>query len=341
MASLPKFDFATKNQGPPPRGRLSAVPCFDIEAAVARIAAGGIVILAEGCSADAAISLIAAADDIAEATVNMMARDAHGLICLAVTAEQADRIGLEPMVASPRNTRCVGFARSIEATTGVTTGISAADRARTMVVAADPDASPQDLVSPGHVFPIIAHARGLVGRLGATEAALALIGLAGCRSASLCRILRADGEAATLADLPGLAWASALPPVTVAMLLEAQCAVERLVEREGEPRSVGQASDLRMIAYRSVDGGHRHIALVRGSAAERRPATVQICRRAPDGQDIEAESALAAAISHAIGAPSDNTLLLIDAGDANDPTGHSIVVKAITRQILDDIADHG
>jgi 3,4-dihydroxy 2-butanone 4-phosphate synthase/GTP cyclohydrolase II len=203
---------------------------FDLEAATRAIAAGGLALLAEDAAEDARLMLVAAARGIAGAVVNRMATDGRGLICLAVSAEQAARLGLHPMVEHATNPRCANFACSIEARWCVTTGISAADRARTMSLAAARATTPADLVTPGHVFPVVAHAAGVLGRQALPEAAVDLVARAGAGpAAAYCQILRDDGEVATVADLPRLRWAQAVPATTLDALVADRRAGPRLV----------------------------------------------------------------------------------------------------------------
>lgn len=172
------------------------------------ISPNGFSLLAQGDGQAANLYLVCPAEEITPDDVNFFAIHGRGLICLAISAEQARRLRVLPMVANPTNPRCASFGRSIEAETGVSTGISAADRAHTMRVAANPTARPSELVSPGHVFPIIVQE----GDTSAAAAALKVFGRGQKGSAvALCQVLREGGNAATLADLAKLAWARAMP----------------------------------------------------------------------------------------------------------------------------------
>lgn len=337
MATLPLFDA---DYVPVPVRRrdqsmLMSIPGFDADGAVRAIAAGGVAILAEGVASDAPISLIAAAQNVDPGVVNFMARNARGLVCMPIAPDQARRIGLTVMTGAIANPRCPGFACSIEASSGVSTGISAEDRARTMAVAAAIDAHPDDIVSPGHVFPIIGHERGLIGRHAAAEAALELVRSAGCGSAAvLCRILRDDGEAASLADVPELGWARSLESVGIGTLLAAQCARTRLVHREETPHFVGIRTPLQLRVYRSQEDGRQHYALIHGERPNRERSVVRICSDADTGEGLPAAVALAAAIGEGVSEPGASIILV--SGQRHGLVG-DIINKAIGRQILEDM----
>ncbi|EAT08752.1 MULTISPECIES: 3,4-dihydroxy-2-butanone-4-phosphate synthase [Sphingomonadaceae] len=342
MATQPHFD--PDYVSPPLRRRvrpsLVSVPTFDADAAVTAIAAGGVAILAEGVSGDAPMSLIAAARDVDAHVVNFMARNGRGLICMPIAPEQARQIGLTAMAgAVDNNPRCPGFARSIEACSGVSTGISADDRARTMSVAAAVGAGPHDIVSPGHVFPIIGHENGLIGRCGATEAAIELVRLANRGFAAvLCRILRDDGEVATLADVPGLGWMQSLEAVDIGTLLAAQCARTRLVHRDDAPRFVGANASIQLRIYREQEGGREHYALLHGSRPDRERSVIRICRDNDAGQNIHTVAALAAAICESVSEPGASLILI--SGSEQGLAG-DIVNEAIGGQILEDMVLNG
>lgn len=342
MATQPDFDpdYVSPPWSQRVRPPLVSVPDFDADAAVTALAAGGVAILAEGVTDDAPISLVAAARDIHADVVNFMARNGRGLICMPIAPEQARRIGLTPMVgAVGNNPRCPGFARSIEAHSGVSTGISAEDRARTMSVAAAADAGRRDIVSPGHVFPIIGHENGLIGRCGVAEAAIELVRLAGRGFAAvLCRILREDGEVATLADMSGLGWMRSLAAVDVGTLLAAQCARTRLVRRDDAPRFVGADASIQLRVYREQAGGRQHYALLHGSHPDPERSVIRVCHDDDRGQNIHTVAALAAVIGEGVCEPGASLILVSgsDQGLAGD-----IVNEAIGGQILKDMVLNG
>ncbi|CAN5489205.1 bifunctional 3,4-dihydroxy-2-butanone-4-phosphate synthase/GTP cyclohydrolase II [soil metagenome] len=341
MATQPDFDT---DYVPAPLRRcvrppLVSVPNFNADAAVKAIAAGGVAILAEGVSGDAPISLIAAARNIDADVVNFMARNGRGLICMPIAPEQARRIGLTAMVGAIDNPRCPGFACSIESRSGVSTGISAEDRARTMAVAAAADAGPLDIVSPGHVFPIIGHDKGLIGRCAAAEAAIELVQLAGGGStAVLCRILRDDGEAATLADMSGLGWMRVLEAVDIGTLLAAQCARTPLVYRDDAPRFVGAGAALQLRVYRGHEEGRRHYALLHGPRLDRERSVIRVCRDIDAGQTMHTVAALAAVIGEGVSEPG-TSLILVSGGEQG--LASDILNEAIGGQILEDMVLNG
>lgn len=342
MASHPDFDpdYVSPSLCRLVSPSLGSVSNFDAGSAITAIAAGGVAILADGSSDDSQISLIAAARDIDAAIVNFMARNGRGLICMPIASEQACRIGLTPMAgAIGNNPRCPGFSRSIEARSGVSTGISAHDRARTMSVAAAADACACDIVSPGHVFPIIGHENGLLGRCGAEEAAIELVRLAGRGFAAvLCRILRDDGEVATVDDIPNLGWMRPLEAVDIGTLLAGQCARTRLVHRDDALRFMEPSAPFQLRVYREQDGGRLHYGLLHGSRTDRDRSVIRICRDGDAGQNIHTVAALAIAIGDGVSEPGASLILVSgrERGFAGD-----IVNEAIGREILEDLMLNG
>lgn len=341
MATQPDYDPRDTPAAGRPRTRslLVSVPDFDADSAIAAIAAGGLAILADGVGADAQLSLVAAAQDIEASAVNFMARNGRGLICMPVAPEHARRLGLTPMVAAGSNPRCHGFARSIEACSGVSTGISADDRARTMSVAAAPNADPRDLISPGHVFPVIGHEGGLLGRCDATEAAIELVRLAGRGSAGvLCRILRDDGEVATLADMHDLRWMRSLAIVDLGTLVAAQCRRIRLIRRDEAPRFVGGGTAIQVRCYCEENGGRQHYALLRGGTADRERSVIRVCRDNDAGEDICAVVALSTVIGEGLSDPG-ASLILVSA--RKERLAGDIVNQVIGGLILEDMVRNG
>jgi 3,4-dihydroxy 2-butanone 4-phosphate synthase/GTP cyclohydrolase II len=192
-----------------------------VEAAVREYAAGRMVIIVDDEDRENEGDLACAAATITPAQIAFMAREGRGLICLALDAAIVDRLDLAPMV--PHNTSPFGtnFTVSIEAATGVTTGISAADRARTIQVAVDPHSRPMDLVRPGHIFPLRAQPGGVLTRRGQTEASVDLARLAGLTPAGvICEIMNDDGTMARMPDLERFAAVHGLRIVSVAQLVE-------------------------------------------------------------------------------------------------------------------------
>jgi 3,4-dihydroxy 2-butanone 4-phosphate synthase/GTP cyclohydrolase II len=203
-----------------------------------------------------------------------MARYGRGLICLALTEERADHLRLFPMTQQNTSRFGTAFTESIEAREGVTTGISAADRAQTIRTAIDSASNYSDLARPGHVFPLRARRGGVLVRAGQTEASVDLARLAGLNpSGVICEVMRDDGEMARIPDLIPFCNQHGLRILTVAELIRYRLRHERTIARAGESRIQTRYGEFRMIAYESqVNGGESHIALVRGELCEGCPA---------------------------------------------------------------------
>src|SRR5947208_7580857 len=197
--------------------------------------------------------------------INFMATHARGLICLCLTEERADERGLRPMTEHNEAPLGTAFTVSIEAREGVTTGISAADRRRTIQVAIHPESTALDLVQPGHVFPLRARPGGVLERIGQTEAAVDLARLAGLTpSGVVCEVMNDDGTMARVKDLVPYCERHGLKMITVADLVEYRRRTEKLVEREVEVQLPTAYGDFRGVAYRSLVDGKHHLALVKG-----------------------------------------------------------------------------
>ncbi len=209
--------------------------------------------------------------------VNFMATHARGLICVPLADESVDRLRL-PMMTR-RNTSSLGtaFTISVEAARGITTGISARDRARTIEVLADPTSQPADLVRPGHIFPLRARTGGVLVRAGQTEASVDLCRLAGLEPAAvICEVMRADGEMARMPDLRRLARRHDLKIITVADIIAYRMANERLIERVDEAVLPTAFGDFRAVAFRTLIDQKEHIALVMGEIAADTPILVRV-----------------------------------------------------------------
>jgi 3,4-dihydroxy 2-butanone 4-phosphate synthase/GTP cyclohydrolase II len=243
---------------------------------IAEIRAGNIVVLVDDEDRENEGDLVFAADFVTPEKINFLAKHGRGLICMPITAEHARRLGLAPMVARNRSRHGTNFTASIEAAEGIATGISAHDRALTVKVAASPQAKAEDVVQPGHVFPLIAEPGGVLMRAGHTEACCDLARLAGLTPAAvLCEIMNDDGTMARLPDLIDFAGHHALKIGTIADLIEYRSANESIVARVTE-RDIETASGrFRMVAYRDRPSGGTHIALVRGAP---RPADDTLVR---------------------------------------------------------------
>jgi 3,4-dihydroxy 2-butanone 4-phosphate synthase/GTP cyclohydrolase II len=210
--------------------------------------------------------------------INFMARHARGLICLAITADRARQLRLPPMAADNRTSMGTAFTVSIEAREGVTTGISAADRARTVQVAVDPNRGADDIVSPGHVFPLVARDGGVLVRTGHTEAAVDISRMAGLTPAGvICEIMNDDGTMARMPDLIAFSQLHGLKIGTIADLIAYRRRTERLVERVMDtPFESVHGGPFRLMLYRNVVEGVEHVALVHGKVEPSRPTLVRM-----------------------------------------------------------------
>ena len=218
--------------------------------------------------------LTLAAEYVTPEAINFMARYGRGLICLTLTEERADYLRLFPMTQQNSSRFGTAFTETIEAREGVTTGISAADRAHTIRTAIDPRSTYSDLARPGHIFPLRARKGGVLVRAGQTEASVDLARMAGLNpSGVICEIMRDDGEMARIPDLIPFCKEHGLLILTVAELIRYRLRHERYIVRAGESRIQTRYGEFRMIAYESeVNGGESHIALVRGDLCPDCPA---------------------------------------------------------------------
>jgi 3,4-dihydroxy 2-butanone 4-phosphate synthase/GTP cyclohydrolase II len=212
--------------------------------------------------------------------INFMARHARGLICLSITAERARQLRLPPMATDNQSGHGTAFTVSIEAREGVTTGISAHDRAHTIAVAVDPTKGPDDIVSPGHVFPLVAKDGGVLVRAGHTEAAVDISRLAGLNAAGvICEIMKDDGSMARLPDLVAFAQLHGLKIGAIADLIAYRRRTERQVERVLEtPFDSTFGGRFRMVIYRNVIDGTEHVVLTKGKIAADKPTLVRMHR---------------------------------------------------------------
>ena len=210
--------------------------------------------------------------------INFMARHARGLICLAITSDRARQLRLPPMAAENRTSMGTAFTVSIEAREGVTTGISAADRARTVQVAVDPAKTADDIVSPGHVFPLVARDGGVLVRTGHTEAAVDISRMAGLTPAGvICEIMNDDGSMARMPDLVAFAQLHGLKIGTIADLIAYRRRTERYVERVMDtPFESIHGGPFRLMLYRNTIEGAEHVALVHGKIEPGKPTLVRM-----------------------------------------------------------------
>lgn len=253
---------------------------FDsVEQAIQDIRDGRMVIVADDEDRENEGDLVCAAEAITPEIVNFMARHGRGLICVGVTRERADELDLPPMTDQNTDPRGTAFTISVDADPrfGVTTGISAQDRATTIRLLADPATRPTDLRRPGHIFPLRAKPGGVLRRVGQTEAGVDLARLAGFEPAGvICEILQEDGTMARRPQLEQFAREHDLRFITVAQLVAWRLAHERLVERLAEARLPTEWGEFRVIAYRSLIDEREHLAVVRGEVEGRDDVLVRM-----------------------------------------------------------------
>jgi len=232
---------------------------------VAELKAGHMVILVDEEDRENEGDLVIAAEHVTPEAINFMAKHARGLVCLTLTEERCRQLDLPPMVHDNRSPMGTNFTVSIEAADGVTTGISAHDRARTVRAAVARDARPADIVQPGHIFPVVAQPGGVLVRAGHTEAGCDLAQLAGLTPAAvICEVMNDDGTMARLPQLIEFAAAHKLKIGTIADLIEYRGANESLVRRSVEREIETACGRFRLVAYRDVPTGGTHLALLRG-----------------------------------------------------------------------------
>jgi 3,4-dihydroxy 2-butanone 4-phosphate synthase/GTP cyclohydrolase II len=238
----------------------------DVEEAVAEIRAGRMVVVVDDEDRENEGDLTLAAEFVTPEAINFMARFGRGLICLTLTEERADYLRLPPMTSENTSRFGTAFTETIEAREGVTTGISAADRAHTIRVAIDPKSTANDLARPGHVFPLRARRGGVLVRAGQTEASVDLARMAGLIPAGvICEVMNEDGTMARVPDLTRFCAQHGLKMLTVAALIRYRLQNERYIHRAGEAMLPMPYGEFRMIAYESeVDGAESHVALVYG-----------------------------------------------------------------------------
>ena len=245
---------------------LTPVPISPVEDIVADMRAGRIVILVDEEDRENEGDLVLAADHVTADAINFMARFGRGLICLTLTRERCELLQLQPMTARNGDKKGTAFTASIEAAEGVTTGISAADRARTVEAAVAKNAVPTDLVQPGHIFPLQAVDGGVLMRAGHTEAGCDLAAMAGCTPASvICEIMKDDGTMARLPDLQLFAAEHGLKIGTITDLIAHRSRVESLIEQVGSRAIQTAAGEFTAHAFRDTSGHGVHLALVRGT----------------------------------------------------------------------------
>jgi 3,4-dihydroxy 2-butanone 4-phosphate synthase/GTP cyclohydrolase II len=248
-----------------------------IEEAIEDVRAGRMVVVCDDADRENEGDLTLAAQFATPEAINFMAKHGRGLICLALTPHRCDELGLDLMAAKNESPFETAFTVSIEARDGVTTGISAADRARTIQVAIDPNTAPRDLVQPGHVFPLKAKPGGVLERTGQTEAAVDLARLAGLNpSGVICEVMNDDGTMARVPDLERYCAEHGLKMVTVADLIAYRRRHDKLVERVVTTRLPTVFGEFNVIGFRSFVDDKHHVAMVKGEVDGHKDVLVRV-----------------------------------------------------------------
>ncbi|HWC09094.1 MAG TPA: bifunctional 3,4-dihydroxy-2-butanone-4-phosphate synthase/GTP cyclohydrolase II [Solirubrobacterales bacterium] len=245
--------------------RRADSPFSTIEEAIEEIRRGRMIVVCDGEDRENEGDLVMAAQFATPEGINFMAKEARGLICLALTSERCDQLGLKVMAAKNEAPLQTAFTVTIEAATGVSTGISAHDRAHTIQVAIDPKSGPRDIVVPGHMFPLRAKDGGVLERTGHTEASVDFAGLAGLIPAGvICEVMNDDGTMARVPDLIPYCEKHGLKMVTVADLIAYRRRTEKLVERVVDTALPTTFGDFTAVGYRSLVDDKHHVAMVKG-----------------------------------------------------------------------------
>lgn len=253
------------------------MPLASVETLVADLRAGKMVILMDDEDRENEGDLVVAATHCTAEHINFMARHARGLICLTLTESRCRQLGLPPMVADPTERLKTAFTVSIEAASGVTTGISAADRAHTVACAVAPAAKPTDLVQPGHIFPVQARPGGVLMRAGHTEAGCDLARLAGLEPASvICEIMNDDGTMARRPELEVFAEAHGLSIGTIADLIQYRATTETTIELAREEMVQTAYGPFRLRVYQDLIAGGTHLCLIKGEPSRDRACLVRV-----------------------------------------------------------------
>ncbi len=253
------------------------MPFSPIPELLDELRAGRMVVILDDEDRENEGDLIMAADKVRAEDINFMAREGRGLICLALDEKRCRRLGLRPMVQDNASVHHTNFTVSIEAASGVTTGISAHDRARTIQVAVAPDAKPSDLIQPGHIFPLMAQPGGVLSRAGHTEAAVDLAALAGCEPAGvLVEILHEDGSMARRPELEIFARKQGLKIGSIADLIRYRLRTEKTIARVHESEVQTEFGSFRLAAWRDSLRNDLHFALVRGRVDDGAPVLARV-----------------------------------------------------------------
>ena len=254
-------------------------PFSSIEKAISEIKSGKMIIVVDDEDRENEGDLVQAASKVTPESINMMTKEARGLVCLALSPEQVDNLGLKMMIEEGHNNSKFGtnFTVSIEARDGVTSGISAFDRSHTIATAINENVVPADLVSPGHVFPLRAMSGGVLRRAGHTEAAVDLARLAGLKSSGvICEVLKDDGSMARLPDLIELSKKKGLSIITIKDLIAYRMVHEGLIERVEEGKITTSYGDFDTVLYRNKATLQLHMALVKGELLSEEETLVRV-----------------------------------------------------------------
>ena len=253
------------------------MPLNTVEEAIAAIRRGEMVIVVDDEDRENEGDLVLAAEKVTPEKINFMAKHARGLICVPMAEERLEELGLRLMVPSDPHENSCAFTVSVDARRGISTGISAHDRAHTIKTLIDPATKPEDLVKPGHVFPLRARPGGVLQRAGHTEASVDLVRMAGLYPAAvICEIMNEDGTMARLPQLQGFAERFGLVIISIADLIRYRLQRETLVERIAAARLPTRYGEFEIHAYRSRIDGKEHIALVKGEVAGRENVLVRV-----------------------------------------------------------------
>ena len=256
---------------------MTESPFSTIEEALEDVRAGRMVVVCDAEDRENEGDLTLAAQFATPEAVNFMAKEGRGLICLALTPERCDDLGLDLMAAKNESPFQTAFTVSIEAREGISTGISAHDRARTIQVAIDPGSRPHDLVQPGHIFPLKAKAGGVLERTGQTEAAVDLARLAGLSpSGVICEVMNDDGTMARVPDLDQYCRRHGLKMITVADLIAYRRRHDKLIERVVETRLPTAFGEFNVVGFRSMVDDKHHVAMVKGEVADQDEVLVRV-----------------------------------------------------------------
>jgi 3,4-dihydroxy 2-butanone 4-phosphate synthase/GTP cyclohydrolase II len=270
-------DRSTEHEASPAASRTDEAPFAPVEEALDEIRRGRMIVVCDGEDRENEGDLVLPAQFATPEAINFMAKEARGLICLALTDERCNELGLDLMAAKNEAPLQTAFTVSIEAAEGVTTGISAQDRARTIQVAIDPHSRPEDLRQPGHIFPLKAKSGGVLERTGHTEASIDLARLAGLIPAGvICEIMNEDGTMARVPDLASYCERHGLKMITVADLIAYRRRTERLVERIVATRLPTAYGEFTAFGYRSLVDDKHHVAMVKGEVAGKQDVLVRV-----------------------------------------------------------------